>query len=134
MAVGIDQNRLALLLAVLDKRAGLVVAGDDVYVNIAGGMSVDEPAADLGVAAAVASSLRNRALAASTAVFGEVGLSGEIRGVPQAALRVREAAQMGFTRLVVPAANADPSESAANQGCQVIGVRTLGEALDSLLA
>ena len=78
-AIGIDQNRLSLLLAVLEKRAGLSLAGDDVYVNIAGGMTIDEPAADLSVVAAVASSVRNRGLAPSTAVFGEVGLSGEAR-------------------------------------------------------
>ena len=74
MAIGIDQNRLSLLLAVLEKRAGLSLAGDDVYVNIAGGMTIEEPAADLSVVAAVASSVRNRGLAPSTAVFGEVGL------------------------------------------------------------
>ena len=91
MAVGIDQSRLSLLLAVLEKRAGLHLVSDDVYVNIAGGMSIDEPAADLSVVAAVASSVRNRPLPPGTAVFGEVGLSGEIRGVPQAALRIREA-------------------------------------------
>ena len=96
MAIGIDQNRLSLLLAVLEKRAGLTLAGDDVYVNIAGGMSIEEPAADLSVVAAVASSVRNRGLAPSTAVFGEVGLSGEIRGIPQAALRVREAVANGL--------------------------------------
>src|SRR6186713_2799364 len=111
MAIGIDQNRLSLLLAVLEKRAGLNLAGDDVYVNIAGGMTVDEPAADLSVVAAVASSVRNRGLAPSTAVFGEVGLSGEIRGIPQAALRVKEAAQMGFSRLILPSANVDPASS-----------------------
>jgi DNA repair protein RadA/Sms len=135
MAVGIDPSRLSLLLAVLEKRAGLVLAGDDVYVNIAGGMSIEEPAADLSVLAAVASSVRNRGLAPSTAVFGEVGLSGEVRGVPQAALRVREAVQMGFTRLIVPAANVDPAESATSAGdCQVVGVRSVGEALDQLIA
>jgi DNA repair protein RadA/Sms len=134
-AVGVDQNRLALLLAVLEKRAGLTLAGDDVYVNIAGGMTIAEPAADLGVVAAVASSFRNRGLAPATAVFGEVGLSGEIRGVPQAPLRVREAVQMGFSRVVMPAANMSPSETdAAGQGCQLTGVRTLAEALESLMA
>src|SRR5687768_8269911 len=118
MAVGIDQNRLSLLLAVLEKRAGLSLTGDDVYVNIAGGMSVEEPAADLSVLAAVASSVRNRGLAPSTAVFGEVGLSGEVRGVPQAPLRIREAAQMGFTRVVLPSANVDPNDVAgAESGC-----------------
>ena len=131
MAIGIDQNRLSLLLAVLEKRAGLSLAGDDVYVNIAGGMSIEEPAADLSVVAAVASSVRNRGLSPSTAVFGEVGLSGEIRGIPQAPLRIREAVQMGFTRVVLPAANVDPSES---KECELIGVRTVGEALDELIA
>ena len=131
MAVGIDQNRLSLLLAVLEKRAGLTLAGDDVYVNIAGGMSIEEPAADLSIVAAVASSVRNRPLAPATAVFGEVGLSGEVRGIPQAGLRVREAAQMGFTRIVMPSANVDPSEAA---GIELVGVKTVGEALDQLLS
>jgi DNA repair protein RadA/Sms len=135
MAIGIDQNRLALLLAVLEKRAGLALAGDDVYVNIAGGMTIDEPAADLSVAAAVASSVRNRGLSPATAVFGEVGLSGEIRGIPQAALRIREAVQMGFTRIVMPAGNVDPAESVAGEGRpDLVGVRHVGEALDALIA
>jgi DNA repair protein RadA/Sms len=131
MAIGIDQNRLSLLLAVLEKRAGLSLAGDDVYVNIAGGMSIEEPAADLSVVAAVASSVRNRGLSPSTAVFGEVGLSGEIRGIPQAPLRIREASQLGFTRVVLPAANMDRSDQA---DCELVGVRTVGEALDALIA
>jgi len=130
MAIGIDQNRLALLLAVLEKRAGLNLAGDDVYVNIAGGMTIDEPAADLGVVAAVASSVRNRGLSPSTALFGEVGLSGEIRGIPQAGLRVREAMQMGFTRVVLPAANL---EGSGEGKIELVGVRTVGEALDELI-
>jgi DNA repair protein RadA/Sms len=134
MALGIDPNRLALLLAVLEKRAGLSLAGDDVYVNIAGGMTIEEPAADLSVTAAVASSVRNRGLAPATAVFGEVGLSGEVRGIPQAPLRVREAAQMGFTRIVMPAANVDPSDPGfAEGGPELVGVRTVGEALDALM-
>src|SRR6187455_3241208 len=136
MAIGIDQNRLSLLLAVLEKRAGLSLAGDDVYVNIAGGMSVDEPAADLSVAAAVASSVRNRSLAPATAMFGEIGLSGEIRGIPQAPLRIREAVQMGFTRVVMPAANVERSSaesSVERHECELIGVRTVGEALDTLI-
>jgi DNA repair protein RadA/Sms len=133
MAIGVDQSRLSLLLAVLEKRAGLSLAGDDVYVNIAGGMTIDEPAADLSVVAAVASSVRNRGLAPETAVFGEVGLSGEVRGVPQAPLRIREAAQMGFTRIVMPAANVDPDDTASRpQGCELVGVRSVGEALDAL--
>jgi DNA repair protein RadA/Sms len=133
MAIGIDQNRLSLLLAVLEKRAGLSLVGDDVYVNIAGGMSIEEPAADLSVAAAVASSVRNRSLAPATAVFGEIGLSGEIRGIPQAPLRIREAVQMGFTRIVMPAANLDPGDGSSGGGAELIGVRTVGEALDALI-
>jgi DNA repair protein RadA/Sms len=131
MAVGIDQNRLSLLLAVLEKRAGLHLVSDDVFVNIAGGMSIDEPAVDLGIVAAVGSSLRNRPVATGTAVFGEVGLGGEVRGVSQANLRIREAEQMGFTRIVLPASNMDASEEAGK--AELVGVRSVGEALDMLL-
>src|SRR6267142_2493432 len=108
MASGIDQQRLSLLLAVLEKRAGLNLIGDDVFVNIAGGMTVDEPASDLGVLAAIASSVRNRVIPPTTAMFGEVGLAGEVRGITQANLRVREATQMGFTRCIMPEANIEP--------------------------
>jgi DNA repair protein RadA/Sms len=135
MTSGIDPGRLALLLAVLEKRAGLHLAGEDVFVNIAGGMRVEEPAADLSVAAAVASSLRNRPVLPATAVFGEVGLAGEVRGTTQAALRVREAAQLGFKRCVLPRANLDPSDRAmADSGCELIGVGALGEALEVLIS
>lgn len=133
-AVGLDQNRLALLLAVLEKRAGLQLGGDDVYVNLAGGISVDEPAIDLGVIAAVASSVRNRPVAPRTAVFGEVGLAGEVRATAQAARRLREAARMGFTRCVLPAANADAADpEVSDAGCEALGVRSIREALDHLL-
>ncbi len=134
MASGIDQQRLSLLLAVLEKRAGLNLMGDDVFVNIAGGMTVDEPACDLGVLAAIASSVRNRVIAPTTAMFGEIGLAGEVRGIAQAPLRVREAAQMGFTRCVMPEANIDPADRALAKDCELVGVRTVGEALDELLA
>ena len=134
-ANGIEQQRLALLLAVLEKRAGLNLLGDDVFVNIAGGMAVDEPASDLGVVAAIASSVRNRPIASTSAMFGEVGLAGEIRGIAQAALRVREASQMGFRRCIMPEANIEPGDR-RDQGspCELIGVRTIGEALDALLS
>jgi len=131
MASGLDQQRLSLLLAVLEKRAGLNLAGDDVFVNVAGGMTVDEPASDLGVLAAIASSVRNRIIEPTTAVFGEVGLAGEVRGITQAALRVREATQMGFRRCVMPEANIDSRDVPGP--CELIGVRTVGEALDALL-
>lgn len=131
MSSGIDQNRLSLLLAVLEKRAGLNLAGEDVFINVAGGMTVDEPAADLAVVGAVASSLRNRPIKPGTAVFGEVGLAGEIRGTTQAALRLREAAQMGFTRIVVPEGNIGRDEAPA--GCEIVPVKNVGEALDQLM-
>src|SRR5205823_7715624 len=84
-------------------------SGDDVFVNIAGRVAVDEPGSGLGVVAAIASSVRNRVIPATTAMFGEVGLAGEVRGITQATLRVREAAQMGFRRCIMPEANVDPA-------------------------
>jgi DNA repair protein RadA/Sms len=131
MTSGLDQNRLSLLLAVLEKRAGLNLVAEDVFVNVAGGIAVDEPAADLGIVAAVASSVRNRPIKPSTAVFGEVGLAGEVRGISQAALRVREAAQMGFTRCIVPHGNCAPEDTPA--GCELVAVKNVSEALDQLM-
>jgi len=134
MASGIDQSRLSLLLAVLEKRAGLNLIAEDVFVNVAGGMRLEEPAADLSVAAAVASSLRNRPVAEATAVFGEIGLAGEIRGIPQAGLRVKEASQLGFRRCVVPRANLDPDDRPLADGsCELVPVTSISEALDVLL-
>ena len=131
MASGLDQNRLSLLLAVLEKRAGLNLVADDVFVNVAGGIAVDEPAADLGIVAAVASSVRNRPIKAATAVFGEVGLAGEVRGISQAALRIREAGQMGFSRCVVPRGNCARED--APEGLELVEVGTVAEALDQLM-
>jgi len=130
-ANGLDRSRLALLLAVLDKRAGLNLATDDVFVNVAGGMTVEEPAADLAVLAAVASSLRNRAVAPDVVIFGEVGLAGEVRAASQPALRVREAAQLGFARAVIPEGSLATKDVPA--GMTVTGVRSIGEALDALM-
>jgi DNA repair protein RadA/Sms len=127
-ANGIDQQRLSLLLAVLEKRAGLNLIGDDVFVNIAGGMTIDEPASDLGVVTAIASSVRNRVVPATTAMFGEVGLAGEVRAISQAALRIREASQLGFRRCILPEANIEPNGRA---DLELVGVRTIGEALDA---
>ena len=131
-ASGIDHSRLTLLLAVLEKRAGLSLMAEDVFVNLAGGITVNEPAADLSVVTAVASSVRNRPVRAGTAMFGEIGLAGEVRGISQAALRVKEAAQMGFSRCVMPQGNRSPTDEP--EGCELIGVTTVSEALDELLA
>lgn len=129
-AAGIDYNRLVLLLAVLEKRAGLHLAMHDVYASVAGGMTVDDPAADLGVAMAVASAFRDRPVDHHVVVIGEVGLAGEVRAVRQASKRVGEAARLGFRRAVVPRPNADGEWP---EGIEVSGVGTVAEALAALL-
>ena len=123
MAMGIDANRVSLLLAVLEKKNGGNFLTNDVYVNLAGGLQIDEPALDLGILAALISSQRNRPIAYDVAVFGEVGLLGEVRGVSQADLRAREVAALGFRRVIVPHTNA--SEIRAD--VEVIGVRRIEE-------
>ncbi|MEA2572297.1 MAG: hypothetical protein QOI24_4298 [Acidobacteriota bacterium] len=123
MAMGVDANRVSLLLAVLEKKNGGSFLSNDVYVNLAGGLQIDEPAIDLGILAALISSQRNRPIAYDVAVFGEVGLLGEVRGVSQADLRAREVAALGFRRVIVPHMNV--SEIRAD--VEVIGVRRIEE-------
>ena len=130
MTQGVDQNRVALMMAMLEKRAGMQLLGDDVFVNIAGGLEVDEPAVDLGLVTAIASSFRNQPIDAHTAVFGEVGLTGEIRGSSQASVRAREAQALGFKRIVMPSSNTSGLEKLL--GLRVIGVRSVDEALQQL--
>lgn len=127
-AAGVDYNRLLLLLAVLERRAGLQLAAQDVYVSIAGGVGVEEPAADLGIAVAVASSLRDRPVDPRAVVIGEVGLAGEVRAVPQLGKRLAEAARLGFARVVVPRT----SSADAPQGLEVVAVADLASALRAL--
>jgi DNA repair protein RadA/Sms len=129
VALGVDTNRVALLLAVLEKRVGLELSGEDVFVNVAGGLAVEEPSCDLGVAAAVASSFRGRAIDARTVLLGEVGLSGEVRAVTQVDIRLREAARLGFSRVVLPERNLPLSEP----GVTVVGVCTVSECLERVL-
>ena len=130
MAQGFDQNRTSLLIAVLEKRLGFQLAGEDVFINVAGGLEIDEPAVDLGVVAAIASSYRNKMVPPDTAVFGEVGLTGEVRGVLQAQARAREAQTLGFKKLIIPASNKKGLEKLL--GIRVVGVRNLDEALEEL--
>jgi DNA repair protein RadA/Sms len=130
MTQGLDQNRVSLLIAMLEKRAGLQLTGDDVFVNIAGGLEVDEPAADLGVVTAIASSFKNTPIDPHTAVFGEIGLTGEVRGAMQAAVRVKEALALGFKKMVMPASNVAGLERLL--GIRVVGVRSVDEALEEL--
>jgi len=134
-ANGIDLNRLLLLTAVLSKRLGLNLGDQDVFVNVVGGMHISEPAADLSIALAILSSYRNIPVAADLAVVGEVGLSGELRSVGQLARRLHEAAKLGFARALVPrGALRRGSADIAPEGMDVIGVRTVREALDAALA
>jgi DNA repair protein RadA/Sms len=124
---GIDPNRLALLLAVLSRRAGLAVGNQDVYANLAGGLSLGEPGLDLPLALALASSLRDRPIALGTVAVGEVGLLGELRGVSGLERRLREAARLGFTRAIVPR----PTRAAppAIAGLDVVAVGTVRDAI-----
>ncbi|WP_027328403.1 DNA repair protein RadA [Marinimicrobium agarilyticum] len=129
VAVGLDQNRLAMLLAVLHRHGGIMMADQDVFVNVVGGVRVMETSADLALLLAIVSSFRDRALPQDLMVFGEVGLSGEIRPVPSGQERLREAAKHGFKKAIVPKGNA-PREK--KEGLEVIAVRTLSEALDAI--
>jgi DNA repair protein RadA/Sms len=130
-ALGIDPNRVSLLLAVIERRAGIDVLGQDVFVNVAGGVRLAEPASDLGVLAAVASSARGRAVDPYTVCFGEVGLAGEVRAVGGVDLRLGEAEKLGFKRCVLP--ELSKSQVMAKNGMELIGVRDVGAALEALL-
>ncbi|WP_163559754.1 DNA repair protein RadA [Halomonas sp. NO4] len=129
VAVGLDPNRLAMLLAVLHRHGGLFTGDQDVFLNVVGGVKVLETSADLAVLLAVVSSLQGRALPRELVVFGEVGLSGEIRPVPSGQERIVEAAKHGFTRAIVPRANAPKR---APEGMEVVGVEKLADALEAL--
>jgi DNA repair protein RadA/Sms len=128
---GFDYRRLNLLLAVLEKRAGVRLGQQDVFVNIAGGVRIDEPAVDLGIAAAIVSSLRDAAMDPQVAGVGEIGLSGEVRAVSQAERRVQEAAKLGFKRFILPANNLKGLSRV--DGITLVGVETIDEALDAFL-
>lgn len=128
---GADAGRVALLLAVLEKRCGIRTSNHDVYINVAGGLELGEPAADLALCAAVASSIKDAPLGAEVAVVGEIGLAGEVRSVPQCERRVSECARLGFTTVIAPKANV--RNLRAPEGVHVIGVDTVAQALSVLL-
>ena len=127
-ATGVDFNRVNLLMAVLGKRLGLQMSGCDAYVNLAGGIRIQEPAVDLGMVMAIVSSFKNRPVDESTVVFGEVGLSGEVRAVSLAEQRLQEAVKLGFTTCVMPKANADMLKN--TKSIKVIGVSNVQEAIE----
>ena len=130
LAVGIEQNRLALLLAVLHRHAGIAAFDQDVFVNAVGGVRVAEPAADLAVLLAIVSSLRDRPLPEKMVVFGEVGLAGEVRPVQRGQERLREAAKLGFTHAIIPKANR-PKQAIA--GMTITAVERLADAVDAAM-
>ena len=130
--VGIDFNRVNLLLAVLEKKAGMQLGGCDVYVNLAGGMRLGEPAIDLGIICAVVSSYRNLPVHEGTLIFGEVGLTGEVRGVSHVEQRLAEAVKMGFTRCIMPKTNAEVLSNNICKKIQVIGVSNVREVIQVL--
>jgi DNA repair protein RadA/Sms len=130
VATGIDYNRISVLVAMLEKRLGVQMNGCDIYANTAGGLEVDEPGADLGIFAAILSSLRNRPLPAHTVLMGELSLSGDVRPISQAHLRVREAAAMGFSKCILPAGNLPLVETV--QGIEPIPIKTVSQVSDLL--
>jgi DNA repair protein RadA/Sms len=130
-ANGVDLSRLLLLTAVLTKRVGMKLYNQDIFVNVVGGLKITEPAADLSVAAAIASSFRDQPVADDLAIMGEVGLSGELRTISQAERRIKEASKLGFRRVLVPRAFASPQYQ--SNGVELIGARNVGEALEAAL-
>jgi DNA repair protein RadA/Sms len=127
--LGVDYNRVNLLIAVLDKRLGMHLGSMDIFVNVVGGLKIDEPAVDMAVIAAIASSFKNLAVDSETFVFGEVGLSGELRAISQADMRIREAAKLGLKKGLVPAGNI---QGITESGIEIIGAGNVEEALEIL--
>jgi len=130
--IGVDFNRVNLLVAVLEKRAGLHLGGMDIFVNVVGGLRIIEPAVDLGIIATVASSLKDIPIDPKTFIFGEVGLSGEIRAITQAEVRIKEASKIGFKKAVMPQGNAVKIKN--NLGLEIIGVKNVEDTLEAVLA
>lgn len=129
-SLGVDYNRVSLLVAVLEKKADLNFISQDIFVNIAGGIKVEEPAVDLGIIMALASSLRNLPFDSRTVVFGEVGLTGEVRAISQTEMRIKEASKMGFSRCLMPKNNV--SRLSIDTDLELIGVDSIEKALDIL--
>jgi DNA repair protein RadA/Sms len=128
--LGLDQNRVALLVAVMEKKLGMHLMGHDIFMNVAGGVRVDEPAVDMGIIAAVASSFLDRAVPEGHIVMGEVGLTGEVRAIGQVEARVAEIRKMGFTRCLLPESNV--RRMTRIDGIEVIGIQTVAQAVETL--
>jgi len=128
--LGIDHNRVALLVAVMEKKLGMHLMGHDIFINIAGGVKIDEPAVDMGIVSAVASSFLDRSIQKGTIIFGEVGLTGEVRAIGHVETRIAEAKKMGFTRCLIPKSNL--KRMAKIKGIEIIGVKTVALAMEEL--
>ncbi|MBW1829279.1 MAG: DNA repair protein RadA [Deltaproteobacteria bacterium] len=131
-AVGVDHNRISLLVAVLGKRLGMELGDQDIFVNVAGGLKVDEPAADLGIVSAMMSSFLDKPLDREVVMFGEVGLAGEIRGVSQPNLRIREAKKLGFSKCLLSRSNTEGVKPP--KGMKLTGIETIQELHDALFS
>jgi DNA repair protein RadA/Sms len=129
-AQGVDANRVSLLVAVMEKRLGIHLFNHDIFLNIAGGMRVEEPGADLGVIASILSSFKDRLVDSEMVIFGEVGLGGEVRGVSQPEVRVKEAARLGFKRCLLPRRNQEKMRGI--EGIELTGISTVREATERL--
>ncbi len=129
--IGLDYNRVSLLAAVLEKRAGLRISGQDIFMNVAGGVRIEEPAIDLGISTSLASSLLNRPVESDVVVFGEIGLAGEVRGVSQVELRLKEAEKLGFRKCVLPRINLERLKR-SDSNVSLIGVGSIEKAIEVL--
>ena len=130
---GFDFNRLAMLIAVLEKRAGYFFGGMDAYINIVGGMKLEEPALDLTIVMALVSSLKDYALRDDVLAFGEIGLAGEIRGVSHCEQRIKEASRLGFSRCIIPKSNLKNLSASIKKDIEIIGVKTIREAFEAII-
>jgi len=133
--VGVDYNRVSLLVAVLEKKGGLNITNHDIFLKVTGGLRLEEPAVDLGIIASLASNFLDKEIAQKTVVFGEVGLAGEVRGISQAEIRINEAEKLGFDRCILPKENLTRIKNAGANGrspLQLIGVTSVKEMMDEL--
>jgi len=133
MTIGLDHFRAAMLLAIVEKKVGFSFAGEDIYINVAGGLNIDEPASDLGVIAAVISCVKNKAIPPEVTVFGEVGLSGEIRSVSHPLARVKEAISLGFRTVIMPQGNISQLEKKDVPKIDLLGAKNIKQALGIIL-
>lgn len=133
MATGFDYNRMALILAVLEKRAGYFFSSTDAYINVVGGLKLDEPAADLPVAIALVSALKDMAFSSETLAFGEIGLAGEIRAVSNAQMRIKEAEKLGFKKCIIPYYNYKSLNDLSKYQISIVGAKNIREAIESAI-